>query len=409
VETLLRVVYLRSFWTTKTRCTACCGKGDLPLAVVPISCPPPTRIKAGFPCSSKGHPHTISAVSMRAHTGQQLPRAGWLLALALTMTLLPVLMQVRVAAAADAGGAAPPSCPDKVLPGVGVGGPGYTALANVSDQGACCALCHDNYQDECAAWVFGFVPVADSAAGLPSHNCAIMPVLLPARNVSGVVSGIAGHKPPPTPPTPPGSLGNPCRADLDCRLGSAEHWRCVHDAKGTPSPASNCHLPGPGSKGNSTCACGQMECSPSPSPRNTTAFQYLMIGDRYVSIDLCTHGFVALLIVVFGSRFHSFWPTKSLVFWHRSPLSTAGPLYLSCASISLGMESDLNTLVAARGWELTHNPGNAASSNLGAHCVGTWLQTVRWIAGTCCHIGVGTALSIVCGVCGGFENMQTLF
>ena len=38
------------------------------------------------------------------------------------------------------------------------------------------------------------------------------------------------------------------------------------------------------------------------------------------------------------------------------------------------MNKDLSALVAADGWELTHNPGNAASSNLGAHCVHDWVQ-----------------------------------
>jgi hypothetical protein len=42
-------------------------------------------------------------------------------------------------------------------------------------------------------------------------------------------------------------------------------------------------------------------------------------------------------------------------------------------SISLGMENDVKAIVATHGWELTHNPGNAASSNLGAHCLSDWL------------------------------------
>lgn len=34
-------------------------------------------------------------------------------------------------------------------------------------------------------------------------------------------------------------------------------------------------------------------------------------------------------------------------------------------SISMGMNSYLSDLVSQDGWALTHNPGNAASSNLG--------------------------------------------
>ena len=37
------------------------------------------------------------------------------------------------------------------------------------------------------------------------------------------------------------------------------------------------------------------------------------------------------------------------------------------------MNQDLSALVAADGWELTHSPGNAASSNLGAHCIPAWV------------------------------------
>ena len=44
-------------------------------------------------------------------------------------------------------------------------------------------------------------------------------------------------------------------------------------------------------------------------------------------------------------------------------------------SISLGMMKYLAALLAARGgWALTHNPGNAASSNNGRHCLGGWVQ-----------------------------------
>ena len=39
-------------------------------------------------------------------------------------------------------------------------------------------------------------------------------------------------------------------------------------------------------------------------------------------------------------------------------------------------QSDLAALVSQPplGWALTHNPGNAASVNLGAHCIKDWVQ-----------------------------------
>lgn len=175
-------------------------------------------------------------------------------------------------------------CPDKILNNTGMGGAGFTALANVSDQGACCALCHGDYHDECVAWVFGETAgearVVDDLS-TPAHNCAIMPMLLPPRPVLGHVSGYAGNLPPPSPPGP-GPLGPPCRADLDCRLQGQTGWRCLHDPAGSPSPDNNCHLPGPGTRGNATCACGSQVCSGGPSPGNQSALQYLVIGDRCV-------------------------------------------------------------------------------------------------------------------------------
>mgnify|MGYP001987350289 CR=1 FL=1 len=46
-------------------------------------------------------------------------------------------------------------------------------------------------------------------------------------------------------------------------------------------------------------------------------------------------------------------------------------------SISMGMNADLSALVAADGWALTHNPGNAASSNLGDRFVFPISETVN--------------------------------
>lgn len=44
-------------------------------------------------------------------------------------------------------------------------------------------------------------------------------------------------------------------------------------------------------------------------------------------------------------------------------------------SISQGMLNDVAALMHQHGWETTHNPGNAASSNLGAHCLSSWVTT----------------------------------
>ena len=44
-------------------------------------------------------------------------------------------------------------------------------------------------------------------------------------------------------------------------------------------------------------------------------------------------------------------------------------------SISMGMQSKLAAIVEAapHNWTLTHNPSNAESANLGAHCVPSWM------------------------------------
>jgi hypothetical protein len=38
------------------------------------------------------------------------------------------------------------------------------------------------------------------------------------------------------------------------------------------------------------------------------------------------------------------------------------------------MQHDLASLLHPEGWALTHNPGNAANSNLGAHCLAGWVR-----------------------------------
>ena len=49
----------------------------------------------------------------------------------------------------------------------------------------------------------------------------------------------------------------------------------------------------------------------------------------------------------------------------------------------MGMNSELAALVAQDGWQLSHNPGNAASSNLGAHyCTKYWVNSAGYRAST---------------------------
>eukprot|EP01052_Picozoa_sp_SAG31_P009820 SAG31_NODE_525_length_14489_cov_3.693815_8_plen_416_part_00 len=226
------------------------------------------------------------------------------------------------------------TCPDRIMPNTGIGGGGtVTALRNVSSKAECCSLCHGDYHDECHGWVYGPTggvaadPLRSEAGSLQPHNCAIMATNGPPRNIAEHVSGITKDAPPPPPPP---MQGEPCNADIDCAPATAALWRCRQsDDREEPVTASNsCHLPGPGTAGNSTCACTIQTCTNTSGPVNVSATQYLVIGD----------------------------------------------------SISLGMNSDLRELVSADGWQLTHSPGNAASSNLGAHCVDSWVQpsTRKW-------------------------------
>ena len=65
------------------------------------------------------------------------------------------------------------------------------------------------------------------------------------------MTGINADAPPPPPPP---TVGGPCNADVDCAPLTAENWRCEqHTAP--PAADNNCHIPGPGTKGNNTCAC----------------------------------------------------------------------------------------------------------------------------------------------------------
>ena len=122
----------------------------------------------------------------------------------------------------------------------------------------------------------------------------------------------------------------PCNADLSCDLSSASAWRCGHDPTLQPSAENNCHLGGPGAAGNSSCSCGAMQCQSTPSaPTNASSQQYLMIGD----------------------------------------------------SVSIGTAPLVFANLTAHAIEATHSPGNAASTNLGAHCLDAWTDITagrRW-------------------------------
>ena len=115
-----------------------------------------------------------------------------------------------------------------------------TALANVSGgMGSCCALCHNEYHDECSGWVYG----ETANEGLyKQHNCAIMNRNGPPKTVAGHITGINHNAPPPTAPKP---VGKACNADIDCNPLTSTEWRCLA-AKADPSPSNNCHLSGPG-------------------------------------------------------------------------------------------------------------------------------------------------------------------
>ena len=161
--------------------------------------------------------------------------------------MLAILLWVPTVLAAPNG-----TCPDRILPDTGIGGGGtVTALANVSSQAECCALCHGDYHDECSGWVYGPTPGADTPEKLAKHNCAIMAKNGPPKAVPRHITGVSKDAPPPPPPAP---TGKPCNADVDCTPTTATNWRCKQHTA-SPSAENNCHIPGPYTKGNNTCAC----------------------------------------------------------------------------------------------------------------------------------------------------------
>jgi hypothetical protein len=196
----------------------------------------------------------------------------------------------------------------------GCAGSGAVVL-NVSSIESCCDACGAY---SCASWTFGHTA---ASAQFADHNCALMSTALAPRAVTHHVCGTS--KSPPPPPMP---SATPCNADISCDLQSSTSWRCQHQASAAPTALNNCHLAGPGTAGNSTCACHTQACGQTPpAPQQPSETQYLMIGD----------------------------------------------------SVSLGTKGLVWANLSSRGFEPTHSPGNAASTNLGAHCIAAWTAAAQ--------------------------------
>jgi hypothetical protein len=132
------------------------------------------------------------------------------------------------------------SCPDKILPSHSVYKGGMlVASTNVSDQGACCALCHGPYHDECEGWEW-----IDTSRVHANHNCDVYAKLgPPTPGYPGRVSGVGKHALPPAPPAPPpGPVGAACHSDGDCEAtwGTRGEWRCLEDRAAAASPPRDC-------------------------------------------------------------------------------------------------------------------------------------------------------------------------
>lgn len=112
----------------------------------------------------------------------------------------------------------------------------------------------------------------------------------------------------------------PCRSDADC---GADLWRCQEASNSTPpSPEGACHLPGPTTPGNSTCACANATCDAVVTLSANAGPRFLMIGD----------------------------------------------------SVSIGAQPYV--VEALPDVSVSHNPGNADSTTVGRHCVDEWLADV---------------------------------
>ena len=216
------------------------------------------------------------------------------------------------------------SCPDTLLPGASLFvGSTVAASTNVSDQAACCALCHGAYKDECLAWEWIDVKVVHT-----NHNCDIFAKVGPPAPAPGRVSARTARAPPaPAPPGPaPPQVGLPCHSDSDCQAQwGGREWRCL-ERRAVPSALNGCHMHA--TTTNSTCACQPSACS----------------GGAVQAVPGAT----------------------------AAPNATTR-LFVIGDSISEGMRGDLESLLAVEGCSLQHNPGNGDNSNYGAHCVQDWL------------------------------------
>lgn len=191
--------------------------------------------------------------------------------------------------------------------------------ANASSPAACCALCLGDYKDECAGWEW----VNHSLVPVRSHDCDIMAKIGVPTQVKGRVSGIVGS-PPPSPPSPgpppPPQTGTPCHSDGDCEsLWATPNWRCLSQAV-VPGPRNSCHMHDDTT--NSTCTCLPSDCGGG------------IVGGG---------GNASTRLFVIGD------------------------------SISEGMFSPLEKLMAPDGWSLQHSPGNGDNTNYGSHCVPSWV------------------------------------
>eukprot|EP00040_Diaphanoeca_grandis_P014108 m.71386 g.71386 ORF g.71386 m.71386 type:complete len:436 (-) comp24344_c0_seq1:161-1468(-) len=239
------------------------------------------------------------------------------------------------------------TCPDKILVGYSIyQGSVITAQAQVVDEGACCALCHGDYHDECVGWQYINLTTATSSSTSSSssstHNCDIMAKNGPPVKVAGRVAGFVGNVPPTPPPSPPQpQQGTPCNSDGDCeKLWGTTDWRCLN-REAIKSPANNCHMHA--LQGNTTCACQPSGC--------VADHRILRSGIQHLQQP-------ALGDSNRGAAHSSANVTKYLVIGD---------------SISEGFFSDLGTLMTPYNWSLTHNQGNGDNTNFGAHCVPTWV------------------------------------
>ena len=217
------------------------------------------------------------------------------------------------------------SCPDTILEGTSLfQGSTVVAYANVTNQSACCALCHGTYHDECLAWEW--VNDFEVRRLRASHNCDIFAKVGPRAKVAGRISGLTSRAPPPAPPGPtPPQTGTPCHSDSDCEsLWGGAEWRCL-ERNAEPSELNGCHMHA--MTKNSTCACQSSTCS----------------------------GGAGRITVEPSSNHSGIGSTRSTT------------LYVVGDSISLGMQSQLSALLSPKGWSLYRTSPSLTCSCSGAH------------------------------------------